>query len=595
VRIAVLIKQVPKFEAMALGPDGRLQRDGLELEMNPYCRRAVSKGVELAATTGGSCTVLTLGPPAAEDSLREAVAGGADDAVLITDVRFAGSDTLATARALAAALRREGPFDLILAGRNSVDADTGQVGPQVAELLGLPMLSGGKRLDLDGRLVRAHLEYDDGWAEAEVELPALLTCAERLCDPTKVDPGGRAAVPAERIRRVGASELGPGPWGQAGSPTAVGQVRVLEVERDRLMLSGSIDEQVAEAVRVLADSGALARTDDSDADDAPAVAEGWTRGGPVVAVVLEPDRARVARELLGAAARLASARRGRVVALAPVGGVSEREAATWGADELVLLDGSTVEEDLAHAVAGWCQEMGPWAVLAPGTMWGREITSRLSARLGVGLTGDAVDVAIDGGRLIGWKPAFGGRLVAAITSSSAVQVVTVRPGLLPVGAPRPPAPIPSARRVVPGTSRVRLTGAGRDDDIDELALAQAVVGVGAGVSPDDYARLDGLLEVLGAQLGATRKVTDKGWLPRARQIGITGRSLAPRLYVGLGVSGKFNHMVGVRGAGKILAVNPDPAAPVFEWSDVGIVGPWQEVVPVLVHALARRSAVVAER
>jgi len=201
-------------------------------------------------------------------------------------------------------------------------------------------------------------------------------------------------------------------------------------------------------------------------------------------------------------------------------------------------------------------------------MWGREITSRLSARLGVGLTGDAVDVAIDGGRLIGWKPAFGGRLVAAITSSSAVQVVTVRPGLLPVGAPRPPAPIPSARRVVPGTSRVRLTGADAHD---------------------------GLLEVLGAQLGATRKVTDKGWLPRARQIGITGRSLAPRLYVGLGVSGKFNHMVGVRGAGKILAVNPDPAAPVFEWSDVGIVGPWQEVVPVLVHALARRSAVVAER
>src|SRR5205814_7054645 len=98
-RIAVLVKQVPKFEAMELGPGGRLVRDGLELELNPYCRRAVSKGVELAAATGGTSTVFTLGPPPAEDVLREAVAWGATDGVLITDAAFAGSDTLATARA----------------------------------------------------------------------------------------------------------------------------------------------------------------------------------------------------------------------------------------------------------------------------------------------------------------------------------------------------------------------------------------------------------------------------------------------------------------------------------------------------------------
>src|SRR5713226_6240130 len=141
-RIAVLIKQVPRFESMALGPDGRLVREGLDLEINPYCRRAISKGVELAADTGGTCTVLTLGPPQAEDALREAVAWGAERAVLITDPAFAGSDTLATARALVAALGYLGPFDLVLCGRNSVDADTGQVGPEVAELMGLPFLAG---------------------------------------------------------------------------------------------------------------------------------------------------------------------------------------------------------------------------------------------------------------------------------------------------------------------------------------------------------------------------------------------------------------------------------------------------------------------
>jgi electron transfer flavoprotein alpha subunit len=137
--IAALVKQIPMFEAMALGPDGRLVRDGLELEMNAYCRRAVAQAVELAHEHGGTVCVFTLGPPAAEDVLREAIAWGLDrgvetTGVLVTDRAFAGSDTLATATALAAAVRKEGPFDLVLAGRNSVDADTGQVGPELATL-----------------------------------------------------------------------------------------------------------------------------------------------------------------------------------------------------------------------------------------------------------------------------------------------------------------------------------------------------------------------------------------------------------------------------------------------------------------------------
>src|SRR5690349_15297847 len=96
-RVAALVKQIPKIEAMSLGPDGRLQRDGIELHMNDYCRRAVSKGYELAQATGGTLTVITLGPPSAENVLREAIAFGADEGIHITDPAFAGSDTWATA------------------------------------------------------------------------------------------------------------------------------------------------------------------------------------------------------------------------------------------------------------------------------------------------------------------------------------------------------------------------------------------------------------------------------------------------------------------------------------------------------------------
>jgi electron transfer flavoprotein alpha subunit len=135
---------------------------------------------------------------------------------------------------------------------------------------------------------------------------------------------------------------------------------------------------------------------------------------------------------------------------------------------------------------------------------------------------------------------------------------------------------------------MRILASARDDDTNVLAEAAVVVGVGEGLVPEQYAALDPLLRVLGAELGATRNVTDKGWLPHARQIGITGRSIAPDLYIAVALSGKFNHMVGVRSAGTILAINEQRDMPVFAAADVGILGDWQEVVPALVAELRSR-------
>ena len=133
--------------------------------------------------------------------------------------------------------------------------------------------------------------------------------------------------------------------------------------------------------------------------------------------------------------------------------------------------------------------------------------------------------------------------------------------------------------------RVRVLARTRDDDLDVLAEAAAVIGVGRGVAPDEYDALEPLRALLGAELGATRKVTDEGWLPRARQVGITGRSIAPRLFVSVGASGKFNHTVGLRAARTVLAINNDPSAPIFQAADVGIVADWRDALPLLVKEL----------
>lgn len=589
-RIAVLIKQVPKFEAMQLGPEGRLLRDGLNAEMNPYCRRAVSKGVELATATQGHVTVLSLGPPGAEDVLREAIAWGASDGVLITDPAFAGSDTLATARALARALDREGPFDLVLMGRNSTDSDTGQVGPQVAELLGHPFLGGVRELRLEAMTVKARCELDDGWLQAETTLPVVLSCAERLCDPAKVDSAGRAAVSGDRIRRLSAADLGPGPWGQAGSPTTVGRVRLVERLRAGRILRGSVEEQVDEAIAHLWTTGVLAKLSDEGANDearaSPVPPTPTMDASASVAALLEPNRSSLTRELLGEAATLAAAVGATVLAIGTADVLADTDALSgWGADAALELRGSTVQEDVAIAVSGWAASELPWGLLVPGTMWGREVAARAAVRLGVGLTGDVVELDVEDGRLVGWKPAFGGSL-AAITSTSEIQMATLRPGCVHLRSPR--LPNPELRRStleIATGGRVREVARGRDDDIEVLARARAVVGVGSGVEPDDYPRLDPLLHAFGAELGATRKVTDRGWLPRARQIGITGRSIAPRMYVAIGVSGKFNHTVGVRRAGCVLAINTDPEALVFSAADIGIIGRWEEVVPALAAAV----------
>ena len=595
-RIAVLVKQIPAFEEMELGPDGRLKREGLELEMNPYCRRAVSEGVELAAATGGTVTIFTLGPPSADDTLREAIAWATDhdvdaEGVLVTDMAFAGSDTLATARALAAALAREGPFDLVLVGRNSVDADTGQVGPEVAELLDLPFATGVRELERRGATLVLRCEHDDGFARLKVALPAVLSTAERLCEPCKVDPDTRVAVPADRIRRVTAADLGPGPWGQEGSPTWVGPVRVHSTERlGHLAPDAPVTEQVRQAIDVLLERGALDPALDhaGDVGCVPPASDG--RGGPVVAVLVEPGRDRLTRELLGAAAALAAGLGGETVALtADRDGPRAADLGAWGADAVVAIDGALVEEDIAAVAAAWASERQPWAVLAPSTAWGREVAARAAARLGAGLTGDAVGLDVDDRRLVAWKPAFGGQLVAAISASSPVQMATVRTGVLPVLEPRN-AVTPDTETVhVTPRRRIRVTERTRDDDLDTLAEATVVVGVGTGVPPDEYAQVHPLLDTLGAELAATRKVTDKGWLPRSRQVGITGRSIGPRLYVALGLSGKFNHMVGVRAAKTILAVNTAPDALVFGHTDVGIVGDWREVLPLLCTQLAEAA------
>lgn len=577
-RIAVLVKQVPKGEA-TLTEAGTLQRAGVELEVNAYCRRANAKAVELAGADG-EVVVFTMGPPSADDALREMIACGATRGVHVCDPDLAGSDTLVTARVLGAAIHLEGPFDLVFCGLNAIDADTGQVPPQLAELLDVPFVHAARQLELDTSTtparVRVVTETDTVNETLEVALPALVSTAERLCEPSKAPPEARAAVDPASITRRTAGELGfrASEVGLRGSPTQVGPARNVAVDRARRIVP-----DVGAAVAALRDLGALAAPRARELDPVPV----GPRGAAAIWVVL--DRPGTGHELLGRAATLAQTFDATVTAIVPDPPLDE--LGRHGADDVVVLGGAHADDrgELLAAAAG---ATNPAIILVDGTFAGRAIASKVAARHGWGLVGDGVQIDIaDDGRLTVWKPALGGRLLAPITSSSPVQMATIRPGVLPARAPREARAQRLAwngvRRHAP---RVRVTHVAEvDDGRAALAGADVVIGVGQGVAPDRYGLLDPLVQRLGAVLGATRKVTDRGWMPRSRQIGITGSAIAPHLYVSVGASGRYNHACGFAAAATVLAVNADPDAEIFEHADVGIVGDWATIVAELAAAM----------
>src|SRR4051794_17675725 len=198
-KIAICIKQVPDLESLEFDPVTKtVKREGVLNLVNTYEKHALTAAKQLVEQAGeGEITVMTMGPPQARDALLELLASGADRAVHLNDRAFAGSDTLATSRALAAALR-QGQYDLVFCGKYSLDAETGQVGPEVAEMLGIPQVTNASGVERDGEgpLLVPRMA-DDGSEHLRVPLPAMITVPEDVAPPARPSRAGRQEAPSK--------------------------------------------------------------------------------------------------------------------------------------------------------------------------------------------------------------------------------------------------------------------------------------------------------------------------------------------------------------------------------------------------------------
>ena len=603
-KIAVCIKQVPEVANIKFDPQTKtIVRVGVPNVVNPFDRRALAEAIRLRDIEGGEVVVITMGPPQARDALIECLGAGADRAIHLLDQAFAGSDTLATARALSMALRRE-HYDIIFCGKYSVDAETAQVGPELGEMLGWPQVTGVTKLALDSnrRILMAERETDDGFETIECDLPAVLTAAERLIRPIKVKEPQLEAGRLKPIVEVTAAELSTdtGIFGFQGSPTWVKEIRSLARTRTVKFIEGvSGDEKADRLLAALKDKGAFQPIgssreafDVSDTDSRASGGEVW-----VVAEVLEGELRRVNFELLGKGIELASALNASLAAFITGSPTNDHisKLAHHGADKIYVIEDEyrvqcTISQQ-ASVLTEAIKTYSPVVVLLPSTATGRDVAPRVAARLQAGLTADCIDFSVDeNGLLVQHKPAFGGNIVALILSRTLPQIATVKPGMLRAARPNESrkAEIVKLGLTPFDDRRTRVLQVRKEVSIEvaELEEAQRVICVGTGIGgPENLSAISAIAKALGAQIGATRRVVDQGWLPRHQQIGLTGKVISPRLYLGIGVRGALNHTIGIQQAGTIVAINSDENAEIFQTADLGIVSDWREIVPCLTAKL----------
>ena len=266
-----------------------------------------------------------------------------------------------------------------------------------------------------------------------------------------------------------------------------------------------------------------------------------------------------------------------------------KQLGEWGAKRVWLVENAALApyrgEVWAPVVAELAGKESPQAIFAPVTTRQRELMARVGARLGAGLSADSTGMAMENGKLVATRPIYAGKLLAKMTWAKTPWLATLRPNVFrpaesqsgaTAAVEKPAVSIPAASMTLVERREETSTG------LPELSEAEIVVSGGRGMKgPENFVILEDLAKVIGAAVGASRAAVDAGWRPHRFQIGQTGRTISPKLYLGFGISGAIQHLAGMRTSKVICAINKDPEAPIFKIADYGIVGDLFEVAPLL--------------
>lgn len=445
-------------------------------ELNPFDACALECALRIP---NAEITLLSMGRAGVKDMMLQLTRLGNINGILLSDVAFAGADTLATGYALSLAVKRIDP-DLIICGRQTVDGDTAQTGSVLASMLDIPVITNVMEIcSVDDGSVSCKTRLGD----EEAKLPAVIT-VERINDLRR--PSIRSKT--GEVTVLGADDIGADKQkcGLKGSPTKV--VKSFENK------SGKRKCRFIE----------------------PSELDG------VVKAALEKEVTAVESKHSDKLLKNVW-----IVTEAP------REMAETVSDDITV-----IEKDTAKAMAELISKHKPDVVLWPSDVWSRRTAPQVSALLNTGLCADCTALETDGEELFMYRPAFSGNVIAKI------RCVT---------------------RPVMATVRTTQSDAG-----------EVIVAAGKGVR-DSYEAVESLAERFSARLAASRGLVDIGAAPYEQQVGLTGKTVSPKVYIAVGISGAVHHIVGMEQSGTVIAVNPDKEAPIFEYADYGIVAKIEDI------------------
>jgi len=645
--IGILIKQVPIPKEMRTGADGLMDRSG-KSQMNPHCSHALEEALLLKDKVGGTITVFSMGPPNFTQSLNEAMRKGADRAYLLSDRKLAGSDTWATAEALSTLIKwvekEDGnkKIDVLFAGLQTIDGDTAHVGPQVAGRLGLNQVTYVEDISpsYDDKLeVRRILE--GGHQKLRVPIPVMFSVTATANTPR--GPSLTYSVSAIKketvivdIEKIGLPEE---KAGLPGSPTVVARVKNVKTERgvtkfyqegkmeDRVnnLLNDLVNEMSNENSNEINDNKELSEEQKIEQEkqnrkierdsDLPYVDLRDGAKGIGVWCQTEKDKlSEAALELIGEANRVKQklnkdSQQITAVIIGPAVSQHTQTLIEYGADKVVVVENSELHDYMTlpytKAICQVINEIKPEVFLFSASTMGRDLAPRVAAILDVGLSADCTefDVGYYSSRKKGHRfdkafqmkrPSFGeSKLATIIGPWTYPQMATARPGTFRALSPdkkRKGEVINFNVKFDKTDWDVELLESVRNENEIELDKADIIVAGGMGLGSSGFKELTKIVEQIqdngqNVELGASRAAVDAGFIAYKHQVGQTGVTVRPTIYIAVGISGAIQHVQGMKDSFKVISINSDPNANIWSNSDYGIVGNYQDVLPILLKKL----------
>lgn len=630
--IISLIKQVPLPSEMRMGEDGLMDRTKAKSIINIDCQFGLEAGLQLKKQyPDARMIVCSMGPNSFEPSLRTAISMGYDEAYLLSDRKLGGSDTYATGLAISTMLKHLGfnkdskdPF-IIFAGRQTSDGDTAHVPSQVAEAMGIPQATFVESVKADGKgNVIAKRIIEGGYQMMQLPMPCVISMTPTGVPPRKPSLSGAIKARHAKINVFGVDDVhvNTEKIGLSGSPTIVANVVNIVSERPPVTLceghtETELVDSLIENMKKVKNPLTKEKTETeekktAEKPDFPYFDD--RNGAKGILTWAELANGKVVRpslELLSPARHLADQldEETKIMTLLIGHNVNDQIPILFehGSDEVILVDDERLAEYLVLPFSSIFEqvirERQPEIALFAATTSGRELAPRIGMKTGSGVTADCTGLEI--GEYVSRKekviykpilfsrrPTYGESKLATILGFVMPQISTARPGTFEV-----------PKRIEGRTGKISeykpqlteeefkvkiLETVRGEGNTVNLFDADVIVSGGRGATGDNLALVKKLAEALKSQgvkaeWACSRAVVDEGYAEYARQVGQTGKTVRPKLYIAIGISGAVQHIAGMKESERIIAIDHNPKASIFNFADFGIVGEYEDIIPELIE------------